>query len=119
MNKRAVFITVLILMPGTLGWAEETKPTFLYDDHGKRDPLWPLVTTSGAIMNYETEVFVSDLVLEGIIVGEDGTNLAIINGVIVKKNDTVGKYSISEISSLAVVLIKGQEKFTLRLKKEE
>jgi len=39
----------------------------LYDDHGRRDPLWPLVTSSGAVMNYESEVFVCDLVLEGII----------------------------------------------------
>ena len=107
-----------LLLSSTVVSAEES-PTFIYTDHGRRDPLWPLVTASGAVMNYETEVFVSDLVLEGIIVGEDGNNLAIVNGTVVKQQDSVGQYSVLEISANAVVLIKGDEKFTLRLKKEE
>ena len=115
--RRILIIIVVEIFFSVFAYAETA--SFLYNDHGKRDPLWPLVTVSGAIMNYETEVFVSDLVLEGIIIGEGGNNLAIVNGVVVKRNDRVGQYTVSEINSSAVVLMKGQEKFTLRLKKEE
>ena len=118
MKRVTSILMVGVLLTAAAVFAEETA-TFLYDDHGRRDPLWPLVTSSGAVMNYEAEVFVSDLVLEGIIVEADGNNLAIVNGAVVKINDTVGQYTVSEISANAVVLMKGQEKFTLRLKKEE
>lgn len=117
--KRIVPILMVCFLLTASGAFAEGTATFLYDDHGRRDPLWPLVTSSGAVMNYETEVFVSDLVLEGIIVEADGNNLAIVNGTVVKRNDAVGQYTVSEISANAVVLMKGQEKFTLRLKKEE
>lgn len=117
--KRTVQVLIVWFVLSTAAVYAEESATFLYDDHGRRDPLWPLVTSSGAVMNYETEVFVSDLVLEGIIVEADGNNLAIVNGLVVKRNDPVGQYTVSEISSNAVVLMKGQEKFTLRLKKEE
>jgi len=114
-------ISVLCII-GVLGWfpfvfAEE-KP-FVYADHGKRDPLWPLVTSSGAIMSYETEVFISDMVLEGVIIDPSGQNLAIINGVVVKNSDKIGQYIVRNISPSSVVLIKGQEEFILKLKKEE
>ena len=117
--KRIVPVFIIWCVMATTAFPKEETATFLYDDHGRRDPLWPLVTSSGAVMNYKTEVFVSDLVLEGIIVEANGNNLAIVNGMVVKPNDSVGQYTVSEISANAVVLIKGQEKFTLRLKKEE
>ena len=92
---------------------------FVYDDHGNRDPFWPLVTSNGLIASYETNLLVSELILEGIIVGKDGQNFAVINGAIVKSKDRLGEYIIQEISSTKVVLIKGEERFELKLKKEE
>ena len=92
---------------------------FEYDDHDKRDPFWNLVLTGGSIENYETDFLVSDLNLEGIVAGSDGGNVAIINGRIVKAGDTVGNFVVKEIKKDSVVLNNDQEKFELRLKKED
>ncbi len=90
-----------------------------YDSHGKRDPFWPLVSPLGSLINYETEFQVTDMKLEGIISGADGQNLAIINGHIVQRNDRLGPFTVTRIEKDLVVLIKDQQEFELKLKKEE
>ncbi len=114
---KKIIIPIFILLMISLARAQEAK--FFYDDKGRRDPFWPLVTVGGAIMSYETEVFISDMVLEGIIVEGPKNSLAIINGIIVKPNDTIGQYKVKEVRRDAVILMKGSEIFTLKLKKEE
>jgi hypothetical protein len=93
--------------------------SFVYDDHGKRDPFLPLVSPSGVLIRYETDLLISDLALEGIMSGVNGKNLAIINGSIVDINDTVGQFTVYYINTESVVLKKGKQKFKLLLKKEE
>ena len=93
--------------------------TFQYDDHGKRDPFWPLVTAEGVMINYEKDLLISDVMLEGIIADANGKNMAIINGVIVKLNDQIGLFTVSQIEQDRVILLKGQKKFMLKLKKED
>ena len=95
------------------------KGQFVYDDHGKRDPFWKLVSPSGAIVTYETDLLFSDISLEGIIYDPSGKSLAIINGAILKPNDRIGPFLVSKIENKKVILLKGQESFTLYLKKEE
>ncbi len=89
-----------------------------YDAHGKRDPFWPLVNPSGVIINYETEYAITDLSLEGIVAGAQGS-IAIINGKIVKQNDAVGQYTVTKIGSQDVELKKGDQTYHLKLKKGE
>lgn len=90
-----------------------------YDSHGKRDPFWPLVSPSGNIINYETEFQVTDMKLEGIMSGAEGQDLAIINGHIVQRNDRLGPFTVARIEKDLVVLMKDQQEFELKLKKEE
>lgn len=87
-----------------------------YDSHGKRDPFWQLVTPSGAIVSYETDLLASDMVLEGIISDEEGFKCAIINGFIVKPKDKIGLFVIEAVGKDEVILKKGEEVFALRLK---
>ena len=98
---------------------QQQPQNFVYDDHGKRDPFWTLVTPAGVIINYDSDILISDMVLEGIIAGADGKNLAIINNTIVKPNDQVGLFVIEKIGLDKVLLRKGQESFALKIKKEE
>lgn len=98
-------------------WAESTP--FVYDDHGKRDPLWSLVNASGNIISYETDLISTDLNLEGIMVGADGRSLAIINGKVLKENERIGQFSVLSISKDSVIISKEDQKFELKLKKEE
>ncbi len=92
---------------------------FVYDDHGKRDPFWSLLGSRGTILNFDNDIQASDMVLEGILVEPNGDSVAIINGNIVKVGDKVGFFIVKEIQVNVVVLGKGQEIVTLKLKKEE
>ena len=108
---------VISLMIVGLVFAEGVQ--FNYDDHGKRDPFWRLVSPGGGIISYETDLSPSEMTLEGIIYDSGGNSLAIINGNIFKANDKFGLSVISKIEEKKVILLKGQESFILELKKEE
>ena len=87
-----------------------------YDDRGKRDPFWPLISASGTIINYGDDITPSDMVLEGIMSDGGGKYTAIINGNIVKPGDNVGTFAIERIEPNTVYFAKGSEKFELNLK---
>lgn len=107
-----------MVMANSAVLAEEGAP-FVYDDRGQRDPLWPLVSLAGAVQTFESELLVSDLTLEGILYTGPGTSAAIVNGRVVRVNDQVGPYTVQEIGSESMILVDGEERFELRLKKGE
>ena len=111
-------ILLIVLLWAAVGLAEE-KADFVYDDHGKRDPFWKLVSPGGSILTYETDLLISEMTLEGIIFDPSGKSLAIINGNVIEEKGKVGLYIISKIEENKVFLIKGNDIFTLELKKEE
>jgi hypothetical protein len=78
-----------------------------------------LVSPDGGVLNYNNDVLISDMVLEGIIFDPKGKSLAIINGRVVKLNEQIGLYMVIEIRENKVVLVKNQERFVLEIKKEE
>lgn len=120
MKRPQIAWVLCLLVLGTAllcAWAGQD--AFVYDDHGKRDPLWPLVSSTGNIVNYDKEFQASDLKIEGIILGVNGQNLAIINGQVVKKGDQLGSLAVEEIGKNMVILKQGEQKFELKLNKEE
>ena len=90
---------------------------FVYDAHSKRDPFSSLVTSSGAMVAYDSELTLSDLNLEGVLADPQGNSAAIINGKIVKVKDQIGSYQVETIAADHVDLIKDNEQFTIKLKK--
>lgn len=98
--------------------AVESETDAAYSDHGLRDPFWPLVSSGGAIINYDTNFSVSEMTLEGII-SDGGGFIAIINGSVVEKGKRIGFYEVQDIRSDRVVLIKDGKTSVLLLKKEE
>jgi len=120
--KPLYFIIIMFWVVVGCGFAQEEisfDQDFVYEDGGRRDPFWPLVTAGGAVINYdERELSASDMTLQGIVRGEGG-NVAIINGRIVKQGDMLGAFKIDRIESAFVVLDNGQERNELRLQKEE
>ncbi|MBI3601706.1 MAG: hypothetical protein HY209_02270 [Candidatus Omnitrophica bacterium] len=106
----------LCLVMATAVYADEK--AFVYNEHGKHDPFWPLVSPSGTRITYDDEVLTAtDMMLEGIVTDSQGNNVAIINGKIVKAKDQIGSYAIETIANDHVDLVKGQERLTLKLKK--
>ena len=92
---------------------------YVYEDHGNRDPFWPLVSDNGSIISYETDFAISDLVLEGIMAGAEGSHVAMINGRIVTKGDQLGNFFIEDVQPESVIVIKDNLKFELKLEKED
>jgi len=114
--RRTVLFLFLFLSSAAAAFAQDSD--FVYDDHNQRDPFWPLVTPGGAIVNYETNFTVSEMVLEGVIVDARG-GLAIINGTVVEQGKQIGAYVVQKIEPDRVVLVKDGQESVLRLKKEE
>ncbi len=113
-----VALSLLFLIFCLNAFAEE-EPVFTYDDHGKRDPFWRLVSPSGAVLSVDNDLLVTDMVLEGIIQDAQGKNLAIINSRVVGPNDKIGLFVVTDVGQDRVILEKGQESFVLKLKKED
>ena len=110
-------VLAIVVSFSVYSFAEEG--SFVYDDHGKRDPFWRLVSPSGAVLSLDNDLQITDMVLEGIIQDPNGNNLAIINSVVVGPNDKVGLFVVSEVEKDKVVLVKGAESYVLKLKKED
>ena len=108
------FLIIIFLLITTCVFAGQ-EPEFVYDEHGMRDPFWPLISPSGTIVSYGTDIAITDMVLEGIAVDSKGASSAIINGNVLKEHDHIGLYIVDKILTDQVILIKDQEKFTLHL----
>jgi len=113
------FLIALLMFTAFNTVTAEENEQFVYDDQGRRDPFWRLVSPSGAILNYETDFLITDLALEGIMAGKDGKNYAIVNGRILKAADVIGQFVVERIDDDRVILKKGRQKFELKLKKGE
>lgn len=109
----SVLMAFLVLSSSAFG--QDIK---VYDDHGRRDPFGPLVSSSGAVIVYDSDLTSADMNLEGVLADASGQNLAIINGKVVKLGDHVGLFVVDVIAQDHVELIKDQERFTLKLNKK-
>ncbi len=118
-RSQIAWVICCLVLCTTLFYAWAGQDDFVYDDHGKRDPVWPLVSSTGNIINYDREFQASDLKIEGIMLGVNGQHLAIINGQIVKKGDPLGPLVVEEIGKNMVTFKQGEKKIELKLNKEE
>jgi hypothetical protein len=114
-----IFVAIFISVLFAASYARAQEETFRYDDHGNRDPLWKLVGPNGTIINYNKEFLITDMVREAIMAESTGSNIAIINGTIVKVNDTIGMFVIKHSYIDKVILIHNNKEYILSLQKEE
>ena len=92
---------------------------FVYQDQARRDPFAPLLDADGNMVLYDNELILTDLTLEGTMVGSKvEASIAIINGRIIKIHDRIGPFQVEMILKDRVVLKKDQETVQLKLKKE-
>ena len=110
-----ILIFVLILFFANSVYAQEA---FVYDDHGKRDPFVPLVSSAGMVVTYDEDLSVNDLVLEGIVADASGNNAAIVNGKVVKVHDQIGPYVVDVIAG-SCGIFKRDRRFIIKIEKRE
>jgi hypothetical protein len=117
--KLGLGLICFIFLAISLSAQEEQGETYKYNDNGKRDPFWSLVTSGGVVVNYDKDFTISDLTLDGVILGKKSSDMAIISGKIVREGDLLGQYSIFEINKNFVLLQQDGQEFRLNLKKGE
>lgn len=115
--KRKFVVILFIMAVAASAMAQETQ--LKYDSAKKKNPFIPYVTGDGQLINVQEEDGDVRINLEGIIYDEGGQSMAIINGEILKKNDTIGNAKIVDIKREGIVYSKDGEIFTLSVKKEE
>ncbi len=111
----SLFILVMLATPLR---AEQ----FVYDSHGKRDPMAPLIAkekaVAGGVVALSEITSIDDVKLEGITSQSSGVKMAIINGELIKENFKSGEFTLKKIMKKSVVLsISGQE-YTVLLPEE-
>ena len=111
-----IFIFMITIPLRINAYAQEAG-VFVYNDHVRRDPFWPLISPSGTILSFDKDLLVSELSLEGIMTDSQGRNIAIINGTVLKQGDSIGLFDIVEVKKSQVILKKGQEQAVLDLNK--
>lgn len=90
-----------------------------YDAKGKRDPFIPLVGVDRPkVSGLDGVTSVEDIRLEGILTGAKGGRNAVINGEIVKENDSVGEVTIKNITAHAVLLNINGKDYTVNMPDE-
>ena len=71
---------------------------------GRRDPFWPLVTSTGEIKDVPRLFQIEELKLQEIKYSTDGKATAVINGMTFWQKDRWGPYQLKEIQENAVLL---------------
>jgi hypothetical protein len=126
MNKIITYRIALCFISGVLcahcAYAENpASPTFEYESKGKRDPFVPLIGQEKAkkISGLVDITSVEDIKIEGIAMGANGKNIAILNGQMVREDDKFGVVQIKKISQNSVQLSIEGKNYTLELPKPE
>jgi len=116
---RVGLLSVLVIMVTFVDMAISDEGAFKYNANGKRDPFIPLISESGRYASdaYEASA-AEDIRLEGIVWDDVKGSIAIINGEIVKEEDTIGSIKILKINQDSVIFDVGGENIKIDLNKE-
>ena len=119
MPKILILLLSLVMAFPASAQDEPSATVPVYEKGNKKNPFIPIITNDGQLLNIEDEDKEVSFVLEGIIYDKDGNSMAIINGQILGKNDTILDIKIVEVRKDSVVYVKDGEIFILNAKKEE
>ena len=113
MRLVAMILVIAMLIMANAVVAEEG---LVYDSGKKRNPFIHYITNDGQLVNIPEGDEDITLNLEGIFYDKDGQSMVIINGAILRKNDTIGNVRIVDIKRDNVLYSKDGEIFTLYAK---
>ncbi|GEM_PF-441453 len=91
-----------------------------YEGSNTRDPFVSLVTKDGRVaVGYGVIKSVDDIKLEGIVYDPGRDSIAIINGLVLKENDTFSNLKLIKIEADKVTILFNQKQYVVRLNPEE
>lgn len=120
MKMKASTLLVIFLFLGlNLAFAQEEEP-FVYNDKGKRDPFIPLVAADGRYLSeIQLPYFSGNLRLTGILWDAEGKSSCLINNQVVKIGETIGEFTIKDITKDSVIVSKDGKEHTIKVSVEE
>ncbi|MBN1405509.1 MAG: hypothetical protein JW946_03225 [Candidatus Omnitrophica bacterium] len=127
MNKYIIIISAFFsavwLLTMDVNAAEKSPkdmPGFRYNAMDVRDPFMPLVTKDGKIAyGYSAIKNIGDLRLEGIVFDPSAGSIAIINGALLRKNETIGNIKLLDVEQNRVKILFNQKEYFINLKNED
>lgn len=117
----AIIIAVVFIFASAYLYAEEEaseeEASFVYRAEGRNDPFLPLVSKDGKLtVTYGVINSINDVILEGILYDPAGESVVVLNDIILKENDQVGRIKVKRIENNYVILIYENEEYTIKLK---
>lgn len=110
------FAMLLFLNISNLLAENNAQKPFVYDPGERRDPFQPLVTKDGKIaFGYGVVRSAGDIRLEGVVYDPEGVSVVIINGLVLKKNDTFGNIKVIGINADGVTLLFNQKEYVFNI----
>ena len=105
-----------LFYPLSLVSAQE-EALFKYENNQNRDPFILLVTKDGKFtVTYGTIDSIDDVILEGILYDENGKSVVVMNDLVLKEHDKIGKIQVKKIEKDRVILFYKGEDHTFKLK---
>ncbi len=88
-----------------------------YKAMGRRDPFVPLVGIAAKAMGtgLAAVIDINDVLLQGMVVGQDGDKRAVLNGEMLKQGETVGSVTVKSIGDNEVIIILNDREYVLKL----
>lgn len=120
MRRRYAIISVVFIFiftsTFTYLYAGREEP-FIYRSEDRKDPFVPLVSKDGKLMiGFGVLDSINDVILEGIIYDPERESIVVLNGLILKENDRVGRIKVERIERDSVILSFENEEYTFKLK---
>lgn len=113
MRKVLLFILAILVLAETHVFAV-TEEIFIYESRGKRDPFVPLVgVTAQAAGSLEDVMSIDDVKLQGFASDSTGKKAAILNGEMVREEETVGRVTVKSISRNKVIIMLDEDAYEL------
>ncbi len=94
------------------------KKAFIYNSHGKKDPMLPVVDSNGTVLfvqKKKTGETTVNIEIQGIIYKKRGGSKVMIGGVLYKEGDRIGMVLIKQINRDSVIVSDGQKDYTLEI----
>ncbi len=116
MNKHSGRAYVIALIFTALTFTVVFAEDHVYESKGRRDPFMPLVGAEiKSAESLEDVLSIDDVNFQGIATGPRGKTVAILNGTMLQKGETMGRVTLEGIKGETAVIIIDGDRYALDL----
>ena len=127
-----VTIGVILVTASSFAWGKKGKKMkqqkavknkaseapFIYNSHGKKDPMLPVVDSNGTVLFVEeknTGKATVNMKIQGIIFKNQGESKVMIQGAMYKEGDKIGMVTIKKINRDNIIVSDGMKEYKVEI----